>query len=450
MERRRLTYEELVRALFPRLTGGIRWGLERTERMLASVGDPHLRYRTIHVGGTNGKGSVAATIASVLRSSGLRTGLYTSPHLCTFRERIRVDGVVIREEALLEAAHRLWPAVERESPSFFEATTAVAFEALAAAAVDVAVVEVGLGGRLDATNVIRPELVVLTNVERDHVEYLGDTLGEIATEKAGIIKPGAAVATAETRPELLDVFRRRSTEVGAALRVLPRASVSDVTTGLGGTSFRQRTQAWGELRLHTPLVGPHQALNAALAVCALELLPEGRRPDRSAVFEGTAGVRWPGRLQVEVIDGRPWLFDAAHNPSGVDALLEALELLDPPRPLTAIVGILRDKDWESMLEPIGRFADRVVLTLPPTAPSTRRWDPKRAAAYLRTREGVRAEALVEVDFGRALHQASERVPESGGAVLVTGSIHTVGDALVMLGRAPDGTDAHLPLSAGAV
>ncbi len=356
-----------------------------------------------------------------------------------------MDGSAIDEAALLEAAHRLWPAIERESPSFFEATTAVAFEALSSAAIDVAVVEVGLGGRLDATNVIRPELVVLTNVERDHVEYLGDTLGEIAVEKAGIIKAGTATATAEPRPELLDVFRRRAAEVGASLRVLPRASVSDVRTNLDGTSFRQITAAWGELSLHTPLVGPHQALNAALAVCALGLLPDERRPSSGALIDGVATVRWPGRLQVERIEGRLWLFDAAHNPSGVDALLEAIELLQPPRPLTAVVGILRDKDWEPMLEPIGRFADRVVLTLPPTAPGTRRWDPAQAGEYLRSRQGMRAEVVVELDFDRALSRAGV----GAGGVLVTGSFHTVGDALVLLGRAPDGTDAHLPLSAGA-
>src|SRR5690606_29480790 len=191
-----LTYDALVAELFPRLTGGIRWGLERTERLLAAVGDPHRSYRTLHAGGTNGKGSVAATLASVLGQTGALAGLYTSPHLCTFRERIQIGGAPIGEEQFVAAATRLWPHILRESPSFFEATTAIAFLALAEAGVEVAAIEVGLGGRLDATNVIRPDVVALTNVALDHAQYLGDTIEAVAREKAGIIKAGVPVVTA--------------------------------------------------------------------------------------------------------------------------------------------------------------------------------------------------------------------------------------------------------------
>ena len=174
-----LTYRELVSELFPRLTGGIRWGTDKTARLLASVGDPQRRFRSVHIGGTNGKGSVSATIASVLGAAGHRTGLYTSPHLCTFRERIQIQGEPISETALVDAARRLWPAVRREEPSFFEATTAIAFLAFAEAGVEIAAVEVGLGGRLDATNVVEPEVAVITNIARDHAEYLGETLEAI-------------------------------------------------------------------------------------------------------------------------------------------------------------------------------------------------------------------------------------------------------------------------------
>jgi dihydrofolate synthase/folylpolyglutamate synthase len=215
-----LSYETLVAELFPRLTGGIRWGLERTRRLLAGVGDPHTRFPTLHVGGTNGKGSVAATLASVLAAGGRRVGLYTSPHLCTFRERIQIDGRAITEAALLAAAERLWPAIGRERPSFFEATTAIALLALAEADVDVAVVEVGLGGRLDATNVITPEVCVLTNVSLDHVQYLGSTVEAVAREKAGIIKAGVPVVTGEWQGVAHDVFRWRAAEVRAPLRAL--------------------------------------------------------------------------------------------------------------------------------------------------------------------------------------------------------------------------------------
>ncbi|MGH7504819.1 MAG: bifunctional folylpolyglutamate synthase/dihydrofolate synthase, partial [Longimicrobiales bacterium] len=277
-----LTYEELVRALFPRLTGGIRWGLERTDRLLASVGQPHLRYPAIHVGGTNGKGSVAAMMASVLREAGLRTGLYASPHLCTFRERIQIDGEPVSEAALVAAAERLWDGIRAESPSFFEATTAIAFLALAEADVEVAVIEVGLGGRLDATNVILPAVTVLTNVSLDHVQLLGDSVEAVAREKAGIIKAGIPVVTGADGAAL-EIFRNRAREVGAPLEVLGPVAV---TAGPAQTEVAIETAAWGALHLRTPLLGTHQGLNAALAVRALEQLPPRLRPDAHAVRAG--------------------------------------------------------------------------------------------------------------------------------------------------------------------
>lgn len=216
----RLTYAALVRELFPRLTGGIRWGLERTERLLGEVGDPHRRFASIHVGGTNGKGSVAAMAASVLGAAGLRTGLYTSPHLCAFRERIQVEGQPVSEAALLASAERLWPGIQCEGASFFEAATAIAFLALAEADVDIAVVEVGLGGRLDATNVIVPEVAMLTNVSLDHMQLLGSSLEAVAREKAGIVKPGVHVVTAERDPVPLGVIRDRARALDAPLHVL--------------------------------------------------------------------------------------------------------------------------------------------------------------------------------------------------------------------------------------
>lgn len=471
-----LTYEELVRDLFPRLTGGIRWGLERTTRLLAAAGDPHRRFATLHVGGTNGKGSVAATMAAVLRAAGLRTGLYTSPHLCSFRERIQVDGQPVGVDELLAAARRIWPAVEAEAPSFFEATTAIAFLALAEADVDVAVVEVGLGGRLDSTNVITPEVVTLTNVALDHAQYLGSTLPAIAAEKAGIIKPGVPVVTAETDPVQLEVFARRARELGALLHAFDPATLEGVHTSLEGTRFRLRTGAWGELDLETALIGVHQAANTALAVRALELLGPALRPSREAVLEGVRSVRWPGRLQVERIGGVCWVFDVAHNPAGVQALVAALAELHLPRPIVPVLGILGDKDWKSMLPPLLCCADAAILTVPPTAPVQRLWDPQAALAAVPDQH-----ATVVADFYdalrlawtlaggvghlplRALREEEEWAPEPpgadadtgtasgapGGTVLVTGSFHTVGDALAALGRPPS-VSAPLPGAALAL
>lgn len=440
-----MTYDEVVRQLFPRLTGGVRWGLERTRRLLSAVGDPHQSFRSIHIGGTNGKGSVSATLASVLHRAGRRVGLYTSPHLCTFRERIQVAGEPVGEAVVVAAAERLWPVIEREEASFFEATTALAFLLFAEAGVEVAVVEVGLGGRLDSTNIIVPELVVLTNVAIDHRDQLGDTIAEIAVEKAGIIEPGVPVLTGEREPEVREIFRARAEEVGAPYHELEEDAVRRVEITADGTHFVVDTDRWGELEIRTPLVGVHQARNAGLAVRALELLPAELRPERGEVVRGVAEVRWPGRLQRERIGGREWIFDAAHNPAGIEALTAALGELEVARPVVAVVGILGDKDWVEMLRRLRGSVDYLILTEAPTAPAGRSWDP---GAALAAAGGVPGEVVWE--FGAALATARARARAGEGTVLVTGSFHTVGDALALLGLAPYGVDPALPAEVAGI
>lgn len=433
-----LTYTDLLRELFPRLTGGIRWGLDRTLALLAAAGHPQHSFRSVHVGGTNGKGSVAATLAAMLTADGRRTGLYSSPHLCSFRERIQVDGMAVTEPQLVNAATRLWPAIGRLAPSFFEATTAIAFLALADAGVEAAVIEVGLGGRLDATNVITPELAIITNIALDHAEYLGSTIESVAREKAGIIKPGVPVLTAETAPGSLAIFRDRANELGARLELLAPDEIGDASYGLEGTDFRMESRKYGRLNLHSPLIGLHQASNAALAVRAAELLPAPLQPAGAAVSAGVANVRWPGRLQVEQVGNQHWLLDVAHNVAGVQALADAVRGLGLKRPLVLVIGILGDKDWKAMLPPLFALADLAILTVPPTAPANRVWEPERVL------ESVNGQhAVVMRDFTAALEHARARA--SAGTVLVTGSFHTVGDALIALDRTPFGSDAALPL-----
>jgi dihydrofolate synthase / folylpolyglutamate synthase len=421
-----LTYGELVAELFPRLTGGIRWGLDRTVRMLAAVGNPHRQYRVVHVGGTNGKGSVAAHIDSVLRADGRRVGLYTSPHLCSFRERIHIDGTPIAEAALLAAAGRLWPHIGVEQASFFEATTAIALLALADAGVDTAIVEVGLGGRLDSTNVVEPDVVVLTNVSLDHVQLLGPGIEDVAREKAGIIKRGVPLVTAECEGPAGDVIRATAHRLAAPIRCLRADALVNVTVAPEGTSFTLPATGWGPLGLTTPLVGAHQATNAALAVHALDVC-QPLRPGRDPLVSGIAATRWPGRLQIERVAGVEWVFDVAHNVAGMEALVSAVRLLGLPRPLCTVVGVLGDKDWRGMLLPLYAVADRVLLTSPPSAPVDRRWDPGQV---LRTAPSERARIVT--DFGSALEQAHGWAVSHGGSVLVTGSFHTVGDALTAL------------------
>jgi dihydrofolate synthase/folylpolyglutamate synthase len=423
--------DDLAEWLSARTTGGIRWGLERTKELLAGADDPHRRFRSVHVGGTNGKGSVAALCESALRAdpAGRRVGLYTSPHLVSFAERIRIDGRPAPDEAILAAAERLLPAIERTGATFFEATTAIAFLCFADAGVEVAVVEVGLGGRLDSTNVITPLATAVTNVALDHTQYLGESREAIAREKAGIFKPRIPALTGEADPAVVEVLRRCAADAGAPLTTLEeRVRTIDVETGLTGTRVSFDSATWGVRELSVPLAGVHQGRNAVLAAELLSLLPDPLRPVWETVERGFAGVRWPGRLQVEEVRGTTWLFDVAHNPAGVAVLVDALGGLDLPRPLVLVTGILADKEWSGMLGPLLARADAAILTTPPTAPPSRRWDPAAAARWAADQLGA-APRVIE-DFEAALNRATTLAPH--GTILVTGSVHTVGDALATL------------------
>lgn len=422
------TSDPLPARLFPPLPTGVHWGLERTVEVLTRAGDPHRAYPILHVGGTNGKGSVAVTLASVLKARGLRVGLYTSPHLRSFRERFQVDGAALDEEDLMESARELRDDLRAHGLTFFEASTVLAFHALARAGVDVAVVEVGLGGRLDSTNVVEPEVSAVTNVAMDHADYLGDTLEAVAREKAGIIKAGTPFVTAEGRAELVEVFQEVARARGAPFHHLdPSRGVKEITLARDHTRFVTSTGSWGDLDLRTPLVGRHQAVNTALAVRILELLPEALRPGRDEIVRGVSEVRWPGRLQVLEREGTVLVLDVAHNTQGAVALAEALEALDLPRPLVLLVGILGDKDWKTMLPPLVESADAVILTEPPSAPPERTWDPEeaaRAVAWPRSPEILRG-------FDEAVTAA--RKASRGGTLVITGSHHTVGDGMERLG-----------------
>lgn len=416
--------------LFARTTGGIRWGLERTEELLAGVDHPHRRFRALHVGGTNGKGSVSALCESVLRAAhpDRTIGLYTSPHLVSFTERIRIDGRPVDTALLADAEARLWPAIERTGATFFEATTAIAFLCFAEAGVDLAVVEVGLGGRLDSTNVVTPIATAVTNVARDHTEYLGDSLEQIAWEKGGIFKPGVPAVVGEAEPFTSEVLRRRAADVGAPLVMLDAViRMGDIGVSLDGTRFRLDSERWGTHEVRIPLVGAHQARNAALAAELLGVLPDDVRPTWEAIERGFAQVRWPGRMQVVRQRGGTWIFDVAHNPAGVTALVQALDGLDLPRPLVLLAAILSDKEWDEMLPPLLARADAAILTVAPTAPEGRRWDPEQVANSLDTQIPVR----VIPDLASALMRAETMAPY--GTILVTGSVHTVGDALAEMG-----------------
>ncbi len=383
------------------------------------MGNPEREYATVHVGGTNGKGSVSVLACAALREAGFSVGLYTSPHLVDVRERMMVDERPISREAFAGWTERLWPAIERVGASFFEATTAIALADFAARRVDVAVVEVGLGGRLDSTNVLRPLASAVTNISREHTEYLGETLEAIAREKAGIAKPDTPFVIGERAPEVAAVLRDVAGQHGACpiMFVAPEAEYA------------------GPLGL----AGSHQRRNAAVAAALLAALPARWRPGEAAVAAGFARARLPGRFDRR---GR-WIFDVAHNSAGIAVLLGALKETLPPGPVHALVGILRDKAWPEMVAALAKGVDRVWLTTSPTAPAERRWDLAEVKrAMEETMEGERAghrlplpsiplhppSLLIQPDFDRAL----EEVQQGAGTVLVTGSFHTVGDALARL------------------
>jgi len=417
--------------MFAKGDGSIRWGLERTEELLAGVGDPHRRFRSLHVGGTNGKGSVAALAEAALRvADPSRTvGLYTSPHLVSFEERIRIGGRPVERELLLACEARLRPAIERTGATFFEGTTAIAFLCFAEAGVEVAVVEVGLGGRLDSTNVIVPEACAITGIARDHTEFLGESLEEIAFEKAGILKPGVPAVTGETAPGPLAVLQRRAEEVGAPLLALGGDVVDDVRVSLEGTRFELESERYGSREGFTSLVGAHQARNAAVAADLLGLLPRDLRPSWDAVEAGFASVRWPGRLQVERLRGTTWVLDVAHNPAGVASLAASLDALRLPKPVVLVTAILNDKAWDEMLPPLLARCDAAVLTVAPSSPEERRWDPAAAGARIGAAAGVPVRVIP--DFAAAIGRAETMAPH--GTIVVTGSVFTVGSAMQELG-----------------
>ena len=416
-------YRAALDFLVARTTGKDRLGLERTQSVLRALGDPHLALRTFHVAGTNGKGSVVATLEALLRARGLRVGKYTSPHLVEFGERILVDGVPVSEAALVAFVERWTPEIERLGASFFEATTGFAFQVLADAKVDVAIIEVGLGGRLDSTNVITPIVAGVTSIGLDHQEFLGETKEEIALEKAGIFKPGVPAAIGELDPAIRALLAQRARALGAtAVRVMAdECRVDGIVVDHTGTSFTLTNGRGETARLHTPLAGRHQAHNASLALTMLDAAGDEWRVPLAQAAVSLRGVRLPGRFQ----EHGKFIFDVAHNADGMAVLGQTLEAVASPRPIVALLNVLTDKDWKSMMTTLAPRVDHFVLTLAPTSPESRAWDPAAAQAFAAANGWT---ATMEPDFDRALALADRL----GSTVLVTGSFHTVGDAMLRL------------------
>jgi len=415
-------YREALDYLFARTTGGFKFGLERTRELLARLGNPEVRYPSLHVAGTNGKGSSVATMAAVLTAACRRVATYTSPHLVDFRERMVVDGRMIPADDVVSFVTRYTPLVEEIGASFFEATTAMAFDYFARADADVAIIEAGLGGRLDSTNVLDPLVAGVTSIGLDHTEYLGSTLDEIAREKAGIFKPGRAAVIGETNPRIQALLARFAEQHGASSVRLATEEVhfDEVDVGAAGTSC---DLVWKgqRLRLTTPLAGRHQAANLAFAMTMLDAAAGPFAQSAESWSAALPTVRIPGRFERT---GK-FILDVAHNPAGIEVLVQTLRSVAPPEPIAALLCVLRDKDWRDMIRVLSTVVSRFVLTMAPTAPESRAWDVAEAAAFARE---TGSEVDVVVDF----RQAIDRAASGAGSVVITGSFHTVGDAMSLL------------------
>ncbi len=421
-------YRDSLDYLYGLESHGIVFGLHNIRNILSSLGNPHEKLKTIHIGGTNGKGSTAAMIHSILSRCGYRVGLYTSPHLISFTERIRIDGREITEGEVVRLTEEIRGAIKRrgipETFTFFDFTTAMALLYFVEAGVNLAIVEVGLGGRLDSTNVVDPILTIITNISLDHRDYLGDTLEEVALEKAGIIKEGRGIVTAATQRKVLDLLRRVSVEKNAPLfRV--------------GRDFRGRKVAPRRFHyygrnlslpnLDLKLAGKHQVTNAITALGAIEMIGEnGYRIGDEAIYEGLRGVQWSGRLEV-VMESPTVVLDGAHNPGAAKSLKEAiLEEFTYERLLLAL-GIMNDKDYRRIISTLVPLADMTVLCKPRCE--------RAALPQVLLNEVTRIEKWGKIveDVGEAVQYLLSRATERD-LICITGSFYTIGEAKAYLSR----------------
>lgn len=420
----------------------IKLGLESMSQFLDSVGNPHRGLRFIHVAGTNGKGSVSTTLRTILTRAGYKVGLYTSPHLSCVRERFRIDDRFISEEAFARQASVIREALGERQITYFEFATALALLWFAEEQVDVAILEVGMGGRLDATNVITPLVSVITNVSMDHEQYLGNTLAAVAFEKAGVIKPGVPVVAGVAADESLAVVTEVCGERKAPLFLLGREF--DAVRGPEGSwQYRGIDPSHSLGNLQCRLKGGYQIGNAALALAALETITTTLPVSGEAIRQGLLSVTWPGRLEYFCLaDGTPvecpaesatgqsslrrYLLDGAHNPAGVESLLDALVSEFNYVRLILVWACMGDKDVAATLTAIAPLADRIIFTRPE---SERSATPEQLAAILPEEERSKAQGAATVEEALAL---AANMAQGGDLICVAGSLYLVGAARKIL------------------
>lgn len=393
-------------------------GLERTQELLAKMGNPEKSLKFVHIAGTNGKGSTAAMTASILRKAGYRTGLYTSPYIYRFHERMQVDGVEIADEDLIAITEYVKPLADsmKESPTEFELVCCIAFEYFKRMNCDIVVLEVGMGGEFDATNVIEvPEVAVITNIGLDHTEVLGDTVEAIAETKSGIFKENGHAVVYRSTPSVEAVYERVCAERNVKLRKADFDSLALKSHGLDGQVF----DCGNRKDLLLPLLGVHQLHNAAVVLSVIDTMIENSwKISEENVYDGMRDVRWPGRF--DIIQRNPlFIIDGGHNPQCIEALVKNIEDYLTGKNVIALTGVLADKDYADMYKPVMPLVKQFVCVTPP---NPRRMAAEQLAEFLR-QAGAKAEPAASVEDGvkRSLELAGE-----DGVVLCFGSLYTIG------------------------
>lgn len=426
-----MSYPRTIEYLYGLQKFGMKFGLDNIRKLMSAFHNPQGSFRSVHVAGTNGKGSTSAMIASILMTAGVKTGLFSSPHLISFTERIRINGEEITERDVITLAEEVRAASEKIddfSPTFFEVVTAMAFRHFRKMGVEWAVIETGLGGRLDATNVIIPEATVITSIGIDHCEFLGKTLREIASEKAGIIKTGVPVVSAAQEAEAMEVIGRKAADSGSPLLTYGESFRAElISESLGGISFRYFGEGLSK-DLAVPLAGRHQMINASMAVKTTEVIMEKYSEMKCDIGKGLSTVQWPGRLEM-VNDDPPVMIDGAHNPQAALALAQYLKevALSKYRRIILVVGAMGDKDVGGILRPLLPLASEIIFT----APAYGRSAPPERLSALAAAEGY--PSIVVPSVAEAVKKA-EKMSLAGDLVVITGSFYTLGEAKESLGN----------------
>ena len=393
-------------------------GLGRTQELLRRMGNPEKELKFVHIAGTNGKGSTAAMTASILRKAGYRTGLYTSPYIYRFHERMQVDGQEISDEDLAAITEYVKPLADSmtESPTEFELVSCIAFEFFKRKQCDIVVLEVGMGGAMDSTNVIEvPEVAVITNIGLDHTEYLGDTLEKIAETKAGIFKEGGHAVVYRGTPGVESVFERVCAERHVSLKKADFEGLRSVSHSLDGQVF----DCGARKNLFLPLLGDHQLHNAAVVLSVADtLIEEGWKISEQNIRDGLRDVRWPGRFDIMRRDPL-FIIDGGHNPQCIEALVKNIQDYLPGKKLVVLTGVLADKDYVDMYQPVMPYVQQFICVTPP---NPRKLDADKLAAYLES-TGIPASPYAEIADGV---KAAIEAAGKDGVVLCFGSLYMIG------------------------